>query len=151
MEFKAFHNYVIQLTFSLIPYIPASWLLAVLFLCMLSIAFRYLFMWLNLPRTSSPTLSILYPRLSFHTIIFIKLVSLSHSESMALLPLSPGVYFIIFYVLSLSYSFLYSVWSALTLLFLHKGNSSLPLWERAKNYRAECSPLPFRVVHGGSS
>lgn len=56
MEFKAFHNYGIQLTFSLITYIPASRLLAVLFLCMLSIAFCYLFMWLNLLRTRSPAL-----------------------------------------------------------------------------------------------
>lgn len=80
-----------------------------------------------------------------------KLVSFSHSESMAPFPLSPGTYFLIFCVLSLSYSFSYLIWSALTLLFLHKGNLSLPLWERGKNDRTECSPLPFRVVHSGSS
>ena len=119
---------------------------------MLSTAFRYLFTWLNLPRMCSPALCPFFsPRLSFHTIIFMKLVSLSHSESTALLPLSPGTYFLIFYVLSLSYSFSYSVWSALTLLLLHEGSLSLLLWERGKNYRPECSPLPFRVVHRGSS
>lgn len=133
MEFKAFHNHGIQLTFSLITYIPASWLLAVLFLCMLPIAFCYLFMWLNLLRMCSPSLCpFFYPRLGLHTIVSMKLVSLSHSESTALLPLSPGTYFLIFYVLSLSYSFSCSVWSALTLLLLHKGSLSLPLRERGE-------------------